>query len=38
MESLSRMLSNMPDMSFMQKAEKTIKELLDDPLIAKLRV
>ncbi len=37
MESLSRILSSMPDMSFMKKAEQTIKELLDDPLVTKLR-
>ncbi|MFK7694557.1 primosomal protein DnaI [Paenibacillus sp. HJGM_3] len=37
MESLSRLLSGLPDMTFMQKAEKTIQELLSDPLIAKLR-
>ncbi|WP_127585797.1 primosomal protein DnaI [Paenibacillus koleovorans] len=38
MESLSRLLSGLPDLSFMKQAEQTIRELLDDPLIAKLRM
>lgn len=37
MDSLARILKNMPDLSFMKNAEANSKKLLNDPLVQKLR-